>query len=164
MALRPRTLFFRYDNDNLLAKVDKLEATKFRLETLNRRPAEDALELSRKIAALQNVKVVEKPWGCEQILELNTKYCVKLITVKPSQSLSRQYHEVKHETMYCLSGTGMLKTDSSNIELWPDQSVVIPPKMVHRLVADPGKDLVILEVSTPELDDVIRLEDQYGRV
>lgn len=90
---------------------------------------------------------IDKPWGYEEILEKNEFYVIKRIFVKKGHRLSKQYHNKKTETW-----------------IFPDGTIKhIPPKTIHRLEAK-GGDLEILEVSTPELDDVVRLEDDYNRV
>lgn len=112
-------------------------------------------------------KIIRKPWGYEKILEYNNRYCMKMLVVDPNQSLSRQYHKVKHETMVCVQGYGFLEIgfDSNPIVtqiLDIGTDVVIPPMTIHKLIAGEN-GIRIIEASTPELDDVVRLEDQYGR-
>ena len=90
--------------------------------------------------------IIEKPWGHEEILEKNEHYVIKRLFVKKGHRLSKQYHNIKTETW-----------------IYPDGKIVhIPPKTVHRLEAK-DEDVDILEVSTTELDDIVRLEDDYGR-
>ncbi len=107
----------------------------------------------------------EKPWGFELLLALTPKYAGKLIFVKKEHRLSLQYHEQKDETMYFYQGKALLeievdgKMTSRTVE--PGQSVRIPPHTRHRLKAI--EDTTFFEVSTPELDDVVRLADDYGR-
>jgi mannose-6-phosphate isomerase-like protein (cupin superfamily) len=107
------------------------------------------------------VKRVEKPWGYEIWWTVTEKYVGKLIFVKAGHALSLQYHERKSESMYCLSGRGTLTLDGEPVELTEGVARDIPVGMRHRLEA--MEDLTVMEVSTPELDDVIRLEDRYGR-
>jgi len=109
------------------------------------------------------LKIIDKPWGRERILEANDKYAFKILEVDPGKRLSLQYHERKHETMYCLYGRGKLVVDSNVIDLVPGVHVTILPTQVHRLVADDNSPVVIMEASSPELDDVVRLEDDYNR-
>ncbi len=107
----------------------------------------------------------EKPWGFELLFALTPKYAGKLIFVKKGHRLSLQYHEQKDETMYFYHGKALLeieeggKMTSRTVE--PGQSLRIPPHTKHRLKAI--EDTTFFEVSTPELDDVVRLEDDYGR-
>lgn len=107
------------------------------------------------------VQRIEKPWGYEIWWTVTDHYVGKLIHVNPGHSLSLQYHNVKHESMYCVSGSGEISLDETVERLEPGKAVVIPPLMRHRLTAI--TDLEVVEVSTPELDDVVRLEDKYGR-
>jgi mannose-6-phosphate isomerase-like protein (cupin superfamily) len=116
----------------------------------------------------QDLQVIEKPWGRERILEQNDRYVVKILEVDAGQTLSLQYHVVKTETMYCLYGDGTLVlTDETNNtferHMMPGRYQTITPGVVHRLSASPHSVLAILETSTPELDDVVRLIDNYGR-
>jgi mannose-6-phosphate isomerase len=108
----------------------------------------------------------EKPWGFELLFALTPKYAGKLIFVKKGHRLSLQYHEKKDETHYFYQGKALLEIEDEgkmvSKTLLPGQSVRIPPHTKHRLKA--LEDCTIFEVSTPELDDVVRLEDDYGRV
>lgn len=108
------------------------------------------------------MKRVNKPWGHELWLEANDKYAMKEIFVRAGESLSLQYHEKKMETMYCTKGKGYLELNEVKIPMVPGVSMTINPKEIHRLSA--VKDLTIIECSTPELEDVVRLEDKYDRV
>jgi mannose-6-phosphate isomerase-like protein (cupin superfamily) len=107
------------------------------------------------------MKYVEKPWGHELWLAVNDKYAMKKLTVFAGHSLSLQYHEEKMETMYCVGGEGHLELNEVKIPMVPGVVMTIYPKDVHRLSA--VEDLTIIECSTPELDDVVRLEDNYNR-
>ena len=113
-------------------------------------------------------RTVEKPWGGEEIFAETERYVGKILTVRAGHTLSLQYHRVKDETMRVLDGQCELllgsedRTDSlTEVVLAPGDVVRIRPGQVHRLVA--VTDVRIIEVSTPELDDVVRLEDNYGR-
>lgn len=110
---------------------------------------------------------VEKPWGYELIYAETEKYVGKVIFVRKGEQLSLQYHKIKDETMYLYRGRAKLeiqdaKDQSQIIELSPGESYHIEPGCRHRVIA--VEDCEILEVSTAELDDVVRLEDKYGRV
>lgn len=109
---------------------------------------------------------VEKPWGHELWWALTEKYVGKLLHVKAGHKLSLQYHQVKDETIHLQSGELLLviEVDGALVEqrLAPGESRHIRPGTKHRMVA--VTDCDILEVSTPEVDDVVRLEDSYGRV
>ena len=108
------------------------------------------------------MKIVEKPWGHEEWLEVNDNYAMKKLVVNPGQKLSLQYHENKLETMYCIKGVGQLQMDGKYIPMMAGVFHTIKPGEIHRLVAGLQK-LVIIECSTPQLDDVVRLEDDYYR-
>ena len=109
---------------------------------------------------------VEKPWGHELIWAHTDRYVGKILHIKAGESLSLQYHEKKDETIMVLSGSIELEHYSEGEEpqrtvLEPRQPFHITPLLRHRMVALVDSDVV--EVSTTELDDVVRLEDRYGR-
>ena len=109
----------------------------------------------------------EKPWGYELIWAETPHYVGKILHIERAAQLSYQYHERKVETVYLLSGILDLEigTDGGprrTLRLQPGQSVHLPPGLRHRMTAVQTCD--VLEASTPELDDVIRLEDRYGRL
>lgn len=113
------------------------------------------------------MKRVEKPWGYELIFAQTEVYVGKILHVNRGEMLSLQYHEVKDETIYLSSGLLGLEVGESearlkHIEMKVGDYLHIPPGMRHRMIAIEECD--IFEVSTPELDDVVRLEDKYGRV
>ncbi|HEY7368358.1 MAG TPA: cupin domain-containing protein [Thermoanaerobaculia bacterium] len=108
---------------------------------------------------------VEKPWGHEIVFAENERYAGKILHLEPGHSLSLQYHERKDETIYVLSGEVMLEVEENGAmairRLTPGDAYRIRPGIRHRMRAEVPTDLA--EVSSPELDDVIRLEDDYGR-
>ncbi|MEI8105073.1 MAG: cupin [Actinomycetes bacterium] len=110
---------------------------------------------------------VEKPWGHELIWALTDVYCGKVLFVKAGHSLSLQYHEQKDESWLVQSGRASLELglvgDGSLTEQVIETGATFhyAPGTVHRVTAI--EDTTILEVSTPHLDDVVRLEDAYGR-
>jgi len=109
---------------------------------------------------------IEKPWGGEELLAHTDEYALKRIRVKAGSRPSLQYHERKSESLYLLSGRmrveiGDSKDSLSVAELHPGEAVDVPRLKIHRFCAI--EDSIIIEVSTPELDDVVRLEDDYGR-
>ena len=115
---------------------------------------------------IQQVRRVEKPWGYEDIFAETESYVGKVIFVRQGQRLSLQYHEIKDETMTLLSGVAELHAGDSASDLKPillsrSESVRLRPGVVHRLVA--LEDCEVLEVSTPHLQDVVRLSDDYER-
>ena len=119
------------------------------------------------IKGLENVVArVDKPWGHELHWAKTDRYVGKILHVKKGHALSLQYHNKKDETMYLYSGKMLLETEQEGQllrwEMSPGDSVHITPTTVHRITAI--EDCDVLEVSTPELDDVVRLEDRYGRI
>lgn len=104
---------------------------------------------------------VEKPWGYELIWAHTDKYAGKVLHIEAGHALSLQYHVHKDETIIVQSGTLRLSLGEAEHELHPGESAHIAPGTVHRMRAVETCD--VIEVSTPELDDVVRLEDQYGR-
>lgn len=106
---------------------------------------------------------VDKPWGHETIFALvPDRYCGKLLHVNAGERLSLQYHERKDETQMVLTGEGFLEIGAEKLPLQPGRPIHVPAGTVHRLIA--VTDLVVVEVSTTELDDVVRLSDDYARV
>jgi len=110
---------------------------------------------------------VEKPWGYEIRWAVTGRYLGKILHVNRGEALSLQYHEQKDESLYLASGvldlelgdeSGELKRYRLNV----GDTVRIKPGTRHRITAIEDSD--IFEVSTPEIDDVVRLEDRYGRV
>jgi mannose-6-phosphate isomerase-like protein (cupin superfamily) len=108
---------------------------------------------------------VEKPWGHELVWARTDRYVGKILHVKAGQVLSLQYHNRKDETMHVLRGELILRTQPGDtLEARPfkaGESVHIPPSMIHQIEAVVDTD--VLEASTPELDDLVRLQDRYGR-
>jgi len=113
------------------------------------------------IAAPGDCHTVEKPWGREVWWAVSEGYAAKRLEVRAGHALSLQFHERKHETLYFLSGTVRLRLGDIERTVPPGHVAVVPPGTVHRLEA--LTDAVVFEVSTPDLDDVVRLEDRYGR-
>jgi mannose-6-phosphate isomerase-like protein (cupin superfamily) len=109
---------------------------------------------------------IEKPWGYEELIETNEKYTLKKIMMSQGHRCSLQYHNKKHETFFVLSGKlkFIYGADPQFLTykiLLPGDSFVIPPKLIHRM--EGLEDSIYLEASTSELDDVVRLEDNYDR-
>ncbi len=112
------------------------------------------------------MKLIEKPWGKEEVIEINERYMVKRLTMWAGHRCSLQYHNKKTETIYVL--TGILKIiqgplQDSLIEkiYFPGDTITIPPGLIHRM--EGVEDSIYLEASTPEMDDVVRLSDDYMR-
>lgn len=109
---------------------------------------------------------VEKPWGHEEIFAETADYVGKILFIRQGEALSLQYHEVKEETLRVLDGELELVTgtDEGRLEthlIGPETVFHISPGVLHRMVA--VTDCHLLEVSTNHLDDVVRIEDRYGR-
>ena len=120
--------------------------------------------MRRKAAKLFNprLKEIKKPWGKEIWFAQAPKYVGKILVINKGHRLSRQYHKVKHETLYALSGECSIELDGIVKTLKPGQSVIVPPRHIHRLHAKKSR-ATLAEVSTPEVEDVVRLSDDYGR-
>ena len=115
---------------------------------------------------LSTPKIVAKPWGREIWYADQERYAGKVLEVNAGARLSLQYHERKTETLYLLSGRvrltfGSLGAEPEVFEWTPGQAVHIPANTVHRFEA--VENSVLLEVSTPDLTDVVRLSDDYAR-
>ncbi len=109
---------------------------------------------------------VPKPWGHELWFALCDRYAGKLLHVSAGQRLSVQYHDRKDETSYLLSGRLLLSQGPAHDQLEsrevrPGSAWRIEPKVVHTIEA--LEDSVVIEVSTPDLEDVVRVSDRYGR-
>ena len=111
------------------------------------------------------MRTVPKPWGSELIFAETERYAGKLLRIAAGQSLSLQYHERKDETIYVFSGEVVLDVEEDGAmrerRLREGEAYRIRPGVRHRMRAD--SDCTLLEVSSPELADVVRLEDRYGR-
>jgi mannose-6-phosphate isomerase len=118
-----------------------------------------------EVSGRSEVKHVPKPWGHETIWAHTDRYVGKILHIKAGHALSVQYHERKDETVYLLSGelTYWVQQDGAmkDMKLRQGESFRITPGTIHYMEA--VTDVDVLEASTPELDDVVRLEDRYGR-
>jgi mannose-6-phosphate isomerase-like protein (cupin superfamily) len=113
-----------------------------------------------------DVVKVPKPWGHETIWARSDRYVGKILHINAGQELSVQYHERKDETIHLLSGEIVYRVQGTDealddVQLKVGESFRITPGTIHQMVA--LTDCDVLEVSTPELDDVVRLSDKYGR-
>lgn len=112
------------------------------------------------------VKKVEKPWGYELIFAHTDRYAGKILHVHAGHALSLQYHNHKDETLYLAQGTVEFQVEEGGEMkshfLQTGQSYHVQPGTRHRMIAGP-EGCEFIEVSSPELDDVVRLEDRYGR-
>lgn len=106
---------------------------------------------------------VKKPWGHEIRWAITEKYLGKILHIDAGHQLSLQYHEVKDESIYVLEGTLIVKDGERAVILEEGDTMRIKPGTVHRFCAPNGTHVKLVEVSTSEIDDVVRLEDDYGR-
>lgn len=108
---------------------------------------------------------VDKPWGHELVWAETDRYVAKILVIHRGHKLSRQYHEVKDETLLVESGEMDLEVGPADsietVRMRPGDVFHVRPGTIHRMIA--VEDVRVFEVSTPELDDVVRLEDAYGR-
>ena len=108
---------------------------------------------------------VEKPWGYELIWAETPRYVGKILHIAAGQRLSRQYHAARTRPSWCRPARWISRSgdgaERRTLRMRPQESFHCPPGTVHRMVA--VTDVDVVEVSTPELDDVVRLEDAYGR-
>jgi mannose-6-phosphate isomerase len=112
------------------------------------------------------MQVIEKPWGREEVIEINDKYMVKKLTMFAGHRCSLQFHNIKKETIYVLSGVLKIIQGTSQDELEEKiyragDTITIAPGLIHRM--EGVEECVYLEASTPEMDDVVRLADDYQR-
>jgi quercetin dioxygenase-like cupin family protein len=114
---------------------------------------------------MSDVTRVEKPWGYELHWAKTDRYVGKLIHINKGHALSLQYHNQKDETIFLWAGKMLFEIDVNGTltkrEMLPGESVHVTPPTIHRMTAI--EDCDVFEVSTPELHDVVRLEDRYGR-
>ena len=115
---------------------------------------------------MKSHKKINKPWGYEEIWANTEKYVGKILFIESGKRLSLQYHQKKDETILVSSGKLLLeigpnKDNLLSLILNPGESYHIKPEIVHRMSAI--SDTEVIEVSSTELDDVIRIEDDYGR-
>jgi quercetin dioxygenase-like cupin family protein len=113
------------------------------------------------------VRRVEKPWGYELIWAHTDRYVGKILHIAKGHALSLQYHQKKDETVHVLRGRMRFQTAADgeplkDTVLGEGESFHITPQLRHRMIAETDCD--VLEASTPELEDVVRIEDRYGRV
>ena len=121
--------------------------------------------MKKAIFEPSDTKRVDKPWGHEIIWAKTDRYVGKILHVNRGESLSLQYHKVKEETLYLFAGSVKLtleyEGESQTCTMRVGEAFHVFPGLIHRMEALEDSD--IAEVSTPELDDVVRLEDKYGR-
>jgi len=109
--------------------------------------------------------IIDKPWGHEEIIFRHPNhYMLKKICLLEGRQTSLHYHNYKHETLYLISGNLSVEIDGKYGNIYPGQTIVLPPgeKYVHRMTAISTS--IYIEASTDHLDDVVRIQDQYGRI
>lgn len=116
--------------------------------------------------AIASIQRVEKPWGYELIWAKTKDYVGKILHINKGGKLSLQYHKIKEETIYVATGKMLFvfeneKGELEEILMNAGEAHHIPTGKKHRMIG--VEDCDIFEVSTPHLDDVVRLEDSYGR-
>ena len=116
-------------------------------------------------------QTIMKPWGHEVIFAATDKYVGKILYITKGNRLSRQYHNKKDETIFVLEGSLILEIGTPGSSEYNDKTTLlhegdryrIQPGVIHRFGAPDNISVVLVEVSTPELNDVVRLEDDYNR-
>lgn len=114
-----------------------------------------------------NGKRTDKPWGHEILWANGKDYLGKVLYIHPGQKLSLQYHEVKEETIICLEGVITISADKdgpSPIVLHPGQTLHVFPRQIHRFENNTNETVILMEVSSNHPQDVVRIQDNYGRV
>ena len=109
---------------------------------------------------------IDKPWGFELIWAKSEKYLGKILHINAGHRLSLQYHKEKEETIFVMRGILAIWEDENeeNVKfLTPGETYHVKPEQVHRFGAANEEDCILMEVSSPEIDDVVRLADDYTR-
>lgn len=108
---------------------------------------------------IESVSLIDKKWGKEYLLCSTEKYSFKRLEINPECNISKQYHEEKHETWHIVEGTGTALINNQIIKVVPGNTIIIPPKTIHQIRAENNK-LIIMEASTSELTDIIRITEE----
>ena len=159
---RVATRFCRFrETGKCLPKSEQSKILRKSVTTLNKRKMRSDENPGNKV-------FIEKPWGHERILVHTDKYAAKVLFVNIGKRLSRQYHKIKKESLIYLSGDGYIEINEGNHSFSRDfgegaKPITIEPGVIHRICARKGTHLELMEISTPEIDDVVRLEDDWGR-
>tara|TARA_R110000824_G_scaffold111463_2_gene259906 strand:+ start:1523 stop:1909 length:387 start_codon:yes stop_codon:yes gene_type:complete len=118
----------------------------------------------------EDIPFVDKPWGYERLFAHSPHYMGKYIFIVSTHKTSRQYHQTRDQTLYVLTGPLHLEIGPDeegeiiSIGLVTGEAYRIEPGVVHRYCAPESGDVELIEVSTPHPQDIIRLEDDYGRI
>ncbi len=110
----------------------------------------------------KKIRKLKKPWGYELLFAHTQHYAGKILVIDEGEELSLQYHQKKEESIYVSEGKVEITLKNKKMILKVGDTLHIPPKTKHRMKA--LKNTRVFEVSTPELEDVVRLEDRYGRI
>ena len=111
-----------------------------------------------------NRRIIKKPWGYEDIWAETKDYVGKIIHIKKGSRLSKQFHKRKDETVYVLEGILVNYDANDNVELYSEgESLHVEAGKIHRFGATETQSVTLIEVSTANLNDIVRLEDDYGR-
>ncbi len=108
------------------------------------------------------MKKIDKPWGYELLFAVTKNYAGKILFIRKGEELSLQYHKKKEESIYVARGVVEVTLEGERSVMKGGEALHIAPNTKHRIKA--LEDAELFEVSTPELQDVVRLEDRYGRV
>tara|TARA_R110002012_G_scaffold226936_1_gene399074 strand:- start:74 stop:478 length:405 start_codon:yes stop_codon:yes gene_type:complete len=118
----------------------------------------------------KTASIIEKPWGHEEIWAATSRYAGKILFIKKGHRLSRQYHNVKEETIMVMEGTLVCEEGPARVGeaitrhvMMPGEIFHVHPGTIHRFCAE-ETDVRLVEVSTSEIQDVVRLEDDYRRI
>ena len=109
------------------------------------------------------MKKIIKPWGYEQIIEINNKYLLKKLYMKNNHQCSLQFHRFKKETIFVLSGVLEVTKNKKKYKIFKGDSITISNKIIHRMKAL-TRNTFYIECSTPNIKDVIRVQDDYNRI
>ena len=129
----------------------------------------NAAKYSFKVVVFEeriSIRGIQKPWGQEELIEVNANYMLKKLTMKKGHRCSLQYHNIKKETIYVLSGklkifTGLSKEKLTSKIYKTNDTITLMPGTIHRM--EGLEESIYLEASTPHIDDVVRIEDDYNR-
>lgn len=110
---------------------------------------------------IESQAVINKIWGKEYLLSKTDQYAFKRLEIDCGKNLSKQYHNLKHETWHIIEGCGTAIINNKIYSVSPGMTFIIPPKTIHQVRADNDK-LIILEASTSELYDIVRLERGFN--
>lgn len=109
--------------------------------------------------SVEGLTTVEKNWGKEYLLDISPTYAMKRLSINAGKNISLQYHKKKRETWHIVKGIGIAKINGEEFNVEPGATIILPPETVHQVKAI--TDLVIIESSTIELDDIVRIRRDF---